>query len=75
MDIKGVASKFAGRGDIRDAFVFAMKDLGKSIGSLSNKQKEKVFGNGKRWMNLEVMYPASANVVDYDKAQIVFHGT
>ena len=26
-------------------------------------------------MNLEVMYPKSVNVVDYDKAQIVFHGT
>ena len=75
MDIKGVASKFAGRGDIRDAVVFAMKDLNKSIGSLSDKQKEKIFGNGKRWMNLEVMYPKSANVIDYDKAQIVFHGT
>ena len=75
MDIKGVASKFSGRGDIKDAFVFAMKDLNKSIGSLSDKQKEKIFGNGKRWMNLEVMYPKSANVIDYDKAQIVFHGT
>ena len=52
-----------------------MKDLNKSIGSLSEKQKEKIFGNGKRWMNLEVMYPKSANVIDYDKAQIVFHGT
>ena len=75
MDTAGVASKFAGRGDIKDAFVFAMKDLSKSIGSLSDSQKEKIFGNGKRWMNLEVMYPKSVNVVDYDKAQIVFHGT
>ena len=75
MDVSGVASKFAGRGDIKNAFVYAMKDLGKSIGSLSAAQKEKVFGNGKRWMNLEVIYPASANVIDYDKAQIVFHGT
>ena len=75
MDVSGVASKFAGRGDIKNAFVYAMKDLSKSIGSLSATQKEKVFGNGKRWMNLEVIYPASANVIDYDKAQIVFHGT
>ena len=75
MDTKGVASKFAGRGDIRDAFVFAMKDLSKSIGSLSDKQKEKIFGNGKRWMNLEVIYPKSANVIDYDKTEIIFHGT
>jgi hypothetical protein len=74
MDASGVASKFAGRGDIRDAFVFAMKDLGKSIGRLSDAQKEKIFGNGKNWMNLEVIYPASSNVINYDKAEIVFHG-
>ena len=74
-DTKGVKSIFRGRGNIEKAFVGAMKDLEKSIGSLSDKQKEKVFGNGKRWMNLEVMYPATANVVDYDVAEIVFHGT
>ena len=74
MDTSGVASKFAGRGDIRDAFVFAMKDLGNSIGRLTDKQKEKIFGNGKNWMNLEVLYPASSNVINYDKAEIVFHG-
>ena len=51
-----------------------MKDLSKSIGSLSDKQKEKIFGNGKRWMNLEVMYPAAGNVIDYD-VEIIFHGT
>jgi hypothetical protein len=75
MDTVGVASKFAGRGDIKKAFVYAMKDLSKAVGRLTNAQKEKIFGNGKRWMNLEVMYPRSVNVVDYDKAQIVFHGT
>ena len=75
MDTAGVASKFAGRGDIKNAFVFAMKDLSKAVGRLSAKQKEKVFGNGKRWMNLEVIYPASANVIDYDKSEIIFHGT
>jgi len=75
MDTAGVASKFAGRGDIKDAFVFAMKDLSKAVGKLSDKQKEKVFGNGKRWMNLEVIYPRSANVIDYDKSEIIFHGT
>ena len=74
-DTKGVKSIFKGRGNIEKAFVGAMRDLEKSIGSLSDKQKEKVFGNGKRWMNLEVMYPATANVVDYDVAEIVFHGT
>ncbi len=29
---------------------------------------------GRAWMNLEVLWPKSANVIDYDVAQIVFHG-
>ena len=74
-DTNGIKSIFKGRGNIEKAFVNAMKDLSKSIGSLSDKQKEKIFGNGKRWMNLEVMYPATANVIDYDVAEIIFHGT
>ena len=74
LDIKGVESKFAGRGDIRNAFVFAVRDLEKAIRKLSVKQKNKIFGEGSKWMNLEVMWPASENVVNYDLAEIVFHG-
>jgi len=74
LDLKGMKSKFKGRGDISDAFVFAMEDLQKAIKSLSVKQRDKIFMNGKAFMNLEVMWPKSANVIDYDKAEIVFHG-
>ena len=74
LDAKGIASKFAGRGSVSDAFSFAMKDLEKAIGSLSQKQKDKIFMNGKAFMNLEVMWPANPNVIDYDKAEIIFHG-
>ena len=74
LDTKGITSKFAGRGSVSDAFSFAMKDLEKAIGSLSQKQKDKIFMNGKAFMNLEVMWPANPNVIDYDKAEIIFHG-
>jgi len=70
----GIISKFKGRGDIADAFSFAMKDLERAIGSLSEKQREKIFKGGRAWMNLEVMWPKSSNVINYDKAEIVFHG-
>ena len=70
----GIASKFKGRGDIRNAFVYAMKDLEKSIKGLSDKQKEKIFNNGYNFMNMEVMWPKSANVIDYDIATLIFHG-
>jgi len=71
----GIASMFAGRGNVKKAFVGAMRDLEKSIGSLSDAQKKKIFGNGTKWMNLEVIYPQTANIIDYDVAEIVFHGT
>jgi hypothetical protein len=74
LDAKGIASKFKGRGAIRNAFVYAMRDLEKAIKSLSNKQKDKIFNNGYNFMNLEVMYPSSANVIDYDVTQLIFHG-
>ena len=75
LDVNSVAKKFSGRGDIRDAFVFAMKDLSKAIKSLSDKQKDKVFKNGEIFMNLEIIYPASSNVIDYDKAVLQFHNS
>ena len=74
LDKKGIASKFKGRGAIRNAFVYAMNDLEKAIKSLSDKQRTKIFNNGYNFMNLEVMYPASANVIDYDVTQLIFHG-
>ena len=74
LDANGIKSKFKGRGDIANVFNFAVKDLEKAVGSLSVKQQDKIFNNGKHWMNLEVMWPASANVIDYDVANIVFHG-
>jgi len=70
----GIKSKFAGRGNIANAFNFAMTDLEKAIGSLSEKQKIKIFNNGYNFMNLEVMWPESANVIDYDVAELIFHG-
>jgi hypothetical protein len=57
MDISAVASKFGGRGGLTDAYNFAMKDLSSAIGALSDKQKEKIFGDGSKFMNLEVIYP------------------
>ena len=75
LDVTAVAKQFSGRGDIRDAFVFAMKDLSSAIMKLSDKQKDKVFKNGEIFMNLEIIYPASSNVIDYDKAVLQFHNS
>ena len=74
MDYSSIKTKFSGRGSIEEAFTFAFSDLEKAIQSLTPKQQEKIFKGGKAWMNLEVMYPKSENIINYDGAYIVFHG-
>ena len=75
LNIDGVKSMFAGRGDIEKAFVYAMRDLQNAVGKLSDAQKTKIFDEGKKFMSLEVIYPKTANVIPYDKALLQFHGT
>ena len=73
VDSKAIAKKFAGRGNIEKAFNYAMNDLSKAIGSINDKQKEKIFDNGNNWVNMEIMYPASSNVITYDAPHLQFH--
>jgi hypothetical protein len=75
LDINGVADKFSGRGELEKAYNFAMQDLTKAIKALSEKQREKIFKNGACFMNLEVIYPTSVNVIPYGQPLLVFHGT
>jgi hypothetical protein len=75
MTIGQVATKFAGRGGLTDAYNFAMQDLSKAIGALSEPQRKKVFKDGSSFMNLEVIYPTSVNVIPYNQPLLVFHGT
>jgi hypothetical protein len=75
LDISGIASKFGGRGGLTDAYNFAMKDLTSAIKGLSKAQRDKIFKQGKKFMNLEVIYPTSVNVIPYGQPLLVFHGT
>ena len=75
MTIGQVADKFAGRGGLTDAYNFAMTDLSKAIGALSEPQRKMIFKGGSCFMNLEVIYPTSVNVIPYGQPLLVFHGT
>jgi len=75
MGIEDVASKFAGRGGLTDAYNFAMRDLSAAIQSLSETQRKKIFNEGKCFMNLEVIWPTSVNVIPYGQALLIFHNT
>jgi len=75
MTVQQVIDKFAGRGEISDAFSFAVQDLSKAISNIDPKKREKIFNNGKSFMHLELIYPPSTNVVNYDAYKLIFHNT
>ena len=73
LTVKQVEDMFAGRGPIQAAFAEAMKDMETAIGRLTPAQKQKFFGNGSKFINMEVLYPATANVVPYGATQLRLH--
>jgi hypothetical protein len=73
LDAAGMASKFGGRGGLTDAYNFAMKDLESALRGLGKADLDKIFQNGKVFMNLEVIFPTSVNVIPYGQALLVFH--
>ena len=75
MTLQAVADKFGGRGGLSDAYNFAMQDLSNAISALSEAQRQLIFKDGTCFMNLEVIYPTSVNVIPYNQALLVFHGT
>lgn len=75
LTIKGIQNMFAGRGDIEKAFTYSMTDLEMAIKRLGKRDLEAIFGNGKSFMSLEVMYVPTTNVIPYGINLLVFHGT
>jgi len=73
MTVQQVIDKFEGRGDISDAFSFAIKDLSQAISKIDPKKREEIFKNGKAFMHLELIYPPTTNVVNYDAYKLIFH--
>jgi len=75
IDVNGIKQMFAGRGQVSDAFSYAAEDLETAILALSDKQKNKIFANGKKFMSVEVIYPATQNVIPYGLKLLVFNNT
>lgn len=74
-DVKALTAMFSDRPEnIRDAFVNAAQDLQSAISGLSDKQKDKMFKEGQRFMAVEVMTPKTQNVIPQNQEMLVFHG-
>lgn len=70
-----LAQMFAGRGNVSDAFTLAAQDIEAAMAKLSAEEIEEVFGDGRKVMSTEIIYPDTKNVIPYDKTVLVFHGT
>ena len=75
MNIEEVAKKFEGRGEIKTAFVNSMKDISNAIKKIPDEDKLKIFGNGKKYLSFEIIYPPTKNIIDYgNRCLIQLHG-
>ena len=75
LDVAGIRQMFAGRGNVEKAFTTAAEDLQSAVSSLSDEQRENMFMDGEKFMNVEIIFPDNKNVIPYDKNVLVFHGT
>lgn len=58
---------------IRKAFASASSDLQTVITYGGNKELEKLFKNGYRWLNIELLNPETENIVPYGEYQLRIH--
>jgi len=75
LDTAGIRNMFAGRGNIEKAFTGAAEDLQRAIDALPPEQRQKMFSDGSKFMNVEIILPETQNVIPYGKSVLVFHGS
>lgn len=73
LSIDEISEMFKDRGEIQNAFVFAVKDLSNALSQIPEEQLNDVFKNGKRFVSVEVITPKTENVIPYDANFLIPH--
>jgi hypothetical protein len=73
LTVKELQAKFAGRGNISDAFGEAGVDLAAAFAKVGLEKLQSIFQNGKVFANMEIIYPPTKNVIAYEAAYLQFH--
>ena len=58
---------------IVEAYRACAEDLTESLRSIPENTLNEIFKNGRVFANMEIIYPATKNVIAYDKAHLQFH--
>ena len=56
-----------------DAYQACAEDLTESFRAIPENTLNQIFKNGRVFANMEIIYPATKNVIAYDKAHLQFH--
>jgi len=75
LDIEKFREYFTSRGSnehVINAFVGALEDFQRAFETTS-VDLDKIFKDGEVWMNIEILYPQTENVIHYDKSQLRIH--
>ena len=73
MSVQEIQDKFGGRGPISDAFGNAAEDLAEAFSLVPQDKLNQIFKNGRLFANMEIIYPATRNVIAYEVAVLQFH--
>ena len=73
MSVQEIQDKFGGRGPISDAFGNAAEDLAEAFSRVPQDKLNQIFKNGRVFANMEIIYPATRNVIAYEVAVLQFH--
>lgn len=73
IDVKGIVDMFKDHPSegVRKTFTLAAHDLQAALSKLKDTSD---FNDGKSFMNMELIYSGNANVINYDRDVIQFHG-
>jgi hypothetical protein len=66
-------AKFDNRGPISEAFGNAGEDLTEAFSRVPQDKLNEIFKNGRVFANMEIIYPATKNVIAYEVAVLQFH--
>ena len=72
MSTEEYISKWRGH-PAENAFTNGFKAISAALRQLSPVELESIFAGGRRYINMEIMYPSNPNIILYDSPNIVLH--
>jgi hypothetical protein len=63
----------AGYLNVVEAYRACAEDLTEAMNRIDQNRLEQIFKNGRVFANMEIIFPATQNVIAYDKAHLQFH--